>query len=222
MNTLVAAAGCCEEASPLSSKTYIPCNKPAVSLVHWPKRQEGPYRMCEMCAHHNVRNRGAEILGPFTPLTAAERGNIARASATSASPLPVPTFAELVAEHQKIKAWLEAEQERFNAHCKPWTDRMNAVKAECSAQMQASGAKSQRTEHGLAILSTLDKASIEPTERDDYLKMCLTNWKAFGGEMLQIGAPKAEAVRNYMDTHDGRLPPHVKITTVLQFSIRKA
>lgn len=56
----------CEEAA-IGFPGYIPCNKPAVSMVGWPKRKEGPYRMCEMCADHNVKNRGATLIGSFKP-----------------------------------------------------------------------------------------------------------------------------------------------------------
>lgn len=63
--TLKAMPGRCEEASPLSGDTYIPCNGPAVSMVGWPARGEGPYRMCAKCASHNTRNRGATVTGPF-------------------------------------------------------------------------------------------------------------------------------------------------------------
>ena len=137
-------------------------------------------------------------------------------------PLPAPTFADLVAEHQKIKAWLEGEQKRFDEFTKAYRDRIEVIKAECAQQMQASGDTSRRTEHGTAILSQFDTAKIKPEERDAYIDMCLDNWEAFGGEMLQIGAPKAEAVRNYMDGHDGQLPPHVEMSSVIRFSIRKA
>ena len=50
---------CCEEAAPVGFGGYIPCNKPATHLVSWPDRGEGPYRMCEMCEWHSVKNRGA-------------------------------------------------------------------------------------------------------------------------------------------------------------------
>lgn len=43
----------------------LPCNQPATKMIGWPKRGEGPYRMCDGCADHSVRNRGAEDLGPF-------------------------------------------------------------------------------------------------------------------------------------------------------------
>lgn len=50
----------CEEASVMSMKFYIPCGKPAVALVK--NRDPKPYYMCEGCADHNVRNRGAKLL----------------------------------------------------------------------------------------------------------------------------------------------------------------
>lgn len=64
---LKAKEHCCEEAALLPFPGYIPCNKPAVSMVGWPDRGEGPYRMCEACADHNVRNRGATLIGPYEP-----------------------------------------------------------------------------------------------------------------------------------------------------------
>lgn len=61
---LSAKPGCCEEASLWSREFYIPCNEPAKYMVK--NRDPKPYRMCDMCADHNVRNRGAKIIGPFT------------------------------------------------------------------------------------------------------------------------------------------------------------
>lgn len=63
--SLVAGTDRCEEASPLSGFAYIPCDKPAVSIVRWKGRSDPPIRMCFGCADHNVRNRGGEIVGPF-------------------------------------------------------------------------------------------------------------------------------------------------------------
>ena len=60
---LKAKPGCCEEASTLSHNFYIPCNAPATQLIKTSDPQ--PYRMCEPCASHNARNRGAHSLGPY-------------------------------------------------------------------------------------------------------------------------------------------------------------
>lgn len=60
---LKAKPHCCEEASPMSHAFYIPCDKPAAFMVK--NRDPIPYRMCEACADHNVRNRGAKVIGPY-------------------------------------------------------------------------------------------------------------------------------------------------------------
>jgi hypothetical protein len=63
---LSANPGCCEEASLYSREFYIPCNRPAEFLVQ--TKDKSPYRMCDMCTDHNVRNRGAHVIATY-PLT---------------------------------------------------------------------------------------------------------------------------------------------------------
>lgn len=68
MLDIKAKEDCCEEAAignPLPF--YMPCNEPATSIVGWEERSEGPYRMCECCAYHNIKNRGAKYIGPYIP-----------------------------------------------------------------------------------------------------------------------------------------------------------
>jgi len=62
---LKAKEHCCEEASMMSSQFYIPCNQPATRMIMHTQHNEGPYRMCQMCADHNTRNRGATDIGPY-------------------------------------------------------------------------------------------------------------------------------------------------------------
>lgn len=130
-------------------------------------------------------------------------------------------LADLIEQRQKLKAYLDGEQERFNEFCKPYREKMEQLDAQCSAMMLEQGIKSLRTDHGTGILSEITSAKIKADERDAYLDMCLEQWDAFGAEMLQIGPPKAEAIRNYMDTHEGHIPPHIEMSTVLRFSVRK-
>ncbi|MES2155439.1 MAG: hypothetical protein V4510_09925 [bacterium] len=53
----------CQEASPASRETFIACGAPAARFV-LSERGQKVYPMCEPCATHNVRNRGAEDVGP--------------------------------------------------------------------------------------------------------------------------------------------------------------
>lgn len=131
-------------------------------------------------------------------------------------------IAQLVEQRQKIKAAHEADLAKFNEHWKPELDKLKKIDAQITAAMTEQGVKSVKTDTGTAILSEITRASIKPDERDAYIDFCLDNWDAIGGEMLQIGAPKADAVRAWMDAHDGHPPPHVAIDRTLQFSIRKA
>lgn len=131
-------------------------------------------------------------------------------------------IADLVKEHQELKAAYEADQKKFDNHWKPAKERMEQIHAAITAAMTEQGVKSIKTDYGTPILSEITTAKIKIEERDAYIDMCLENWDAFGGEMLQIGAPKADAVRAYMDAHDGQPPPHVEIDRMLRFSIRKA
>jgi len=130
------------------------------------------------------------------------------------------TIEEMVAERQQIRMWLEAEDKRFSDFCKPYREKMAIIDQQIMSGMQAQGVTSLKTEHGTAIITQRDTPKI--LDRDKYLDWCLDNWDAYGNAMLQIGAPKAEAVREYMDHNRGTLPPNVNISTMLTFSVRKA
>lgn len=55
----------CEEAALGMGNAYFPCNKPATVMVDTGRSTEGPYRMCDACADHSIRNRSMRIIGPF-------------------------------------------------------------------------------------------------------------------------------------------------------------
>ncbi len=44
-----------------SVKIFIPCAKPAVTVVYH-ERDDRTYLMCKHCAAHNVQNRGARLI----------------------------------------------------------------------------------------------------------------------------------------------------------------
>lgn len=58
----------CTEASQFSVETYIPCCRPAVSVV-WHDRDQRAYPMCAMCTDHNVRNRGGRLIATIVTPT---------------------------------------------------------------------------------------------------------------------------------------------------------
>ncbi len=131
-------------------------------------------------------------------------------------------IASLVTQRQQLRTYLDGETARLSEFLKPYREQMQKLDAEITAMMTQQGLTSMKCDTGTAILSHIDAMSIIPEERDSYIDWCLDNWDEFGGEMMQISSPKVAAVRSYMEAHEGRLPPHIKKETTVQFSIRKA
>lgn len=132
------------------------------------------------------------------------------------------SIANLVKEYQGIKAHVEAAEKKFSEWRKPFSQRQEQIQAAITAEMTQQGLKSVKTDWGTPILSEITSAKIKPEERDAYIDWCLENWDQYGGEMLQIMAPKADAVRAYQDANQGQLPPHVETSVTFRFSIRKS
>lgn len=128
----------------------------------------------------------------------------------------------LVTERQQLRTYIDGETARLSEFLKSYREQMQKLDAEITAMMTQQKITSMKTDTGTAILSHIDSMSIIPEERDAYIDWCLDNWQEYGGEMLQISSPKVAAVRAYMESHEGHLPPHVKKETTVQFSIRKA
>ena len=47
----------CEETTGMVGDSYLRCGAPAVALISFDGRSEGPYFMCRFCANHAVHNR---------------------------------------------------------------------------------------------------------------------------------------------------------------------
>lgn len=128
-------------------------------------------------------------------------------------------IAALVTQRQQVRGWLDAQEKNFSDYCKPYREQIEGLDAQITAAMTQAGIKSLKTDTGTAILSTI----VTPKIID---KMAFLNWvlEAWDdrGEMLQIGTPLKETITNYMDTHEGQLPPNIETSSMVRFSIRKA
>jgi hypothetical protein len=128
-------------------------------------------------------------------------------------------IAALVLEYQQIKAAHEADAAKFSAHWKPALEKMNDLATQIQATMTEQGIKSFKTDSGTAILSTITTPKV--LDKEQYLDWVLANWDQYGA-MLQIGAPQKDALQEYMDANENRLPPAIDVSTFVRFSIRKA
>lgn len=135
------------------------------------------------------------------------------------------TPAELIAEHNKIGDFIKAESKRFAEFCKPHNERLQAIESELHQMLldmnggDITKKASLSTDAGTAYLSTI--VSPKVTDKEKYLDWVLEDWDRRGA-MLQIGAPQKDAVREYQDDNDGRLPPFVESTSITRVNIRRS
>lgn len=127
---------------------------------------------------------------------------------------------DLVAEHFKLKNQLDAWNKKYAEHIKPTQTRLEEIKNELLALLNQQGGKAIRTDHGTASTSVITTPGI--ADRAAYLDFIEQNWTDHGDAMLQLSAPQVTAVKEYMDAHNGQLPPGVKISTYTRVNITKS
>lgn len=131
-----------------------------------------------------------------------------------------PTADKLVAEYFQLKDQLEAWNKKFAEHIKPTQARLEELSNLLLALLNQQGAESLKTDHGTAYKSTIVTPSI--VDRDAYLDFIEQNWGEIGNEMLQLGAPQKKAVQDYMESHNGVLPPGTKISSFTRVNVRRS
>lgn len=133
--------------------------------------------------------------------------------------MPGIDIAALVKEYQDIRAHLEAQSKLFAEYSKPYNAQLELIEAQIKMAMTEQGVKSVKTDTGTVILSTITTPKV--LDKEKFLDWVLENWDQYGA-MLQISAPQKDALQEYMDANDNRLPPAVDVSSFVRFSIRKA
>lgn len=131
-----------------------------------------------------------------------------------------PTAADLVAEYFQLKDQLEVWSKKYAEHIKPSQARMEELSNLLLGLLNEQGAESLKTDHGTAYKSTIVTPSI--IDRDAYLDFIEQNWGEIGNEMLQLGAPQKKAVSDYMESHNGMLPPGTKLSSFTRVNVRRS
>lgn len=130
------------------------------------------------------------------------------------------TPASLIAEILQLDDWIDAQTARFNEWIKPHREKIEALKNQVQDYLNNSGGKSFKCEHGTAYLSTIVSPSIDG-DKTVFLDWCLEDWDRRGA-MLQIGAPQKTALQEFMDAHQGQLPPSVKTSAITRLNVRRS
>ena len=126
--------------------------------------------------------------------------------------------ASLVAERLKIEEWMAAESKRFGDFLAPHKARVEEINNQVLAWLNTNKLDKFTCEAGTAYRSTLLNLKVE--DREKLLDFCNENWDGVGNELLMVSAQK-DAVKNWMDEHQGAPPPGVGISFFTRLNIRK-
>ena len=134
--------------------------------------------------------------------------------------------ASLIQKYNEIKDHLGAQSKAFSEYCKPFNEQLEQISnqlLDMLNQLNAGKPDGKRaslsTDHGTAYLSTITTPKV--LDKEQYLDWVLANCDDYGA-MLQIGQPQKDALQEYMDANDNKLPPFVTVENFVRFSIRKA
>lgn len=131
---------------------------------------------------------------------------------------------DLIAEHIKLDDWCDAESKRFQEHLKPVKSRMEEIKALLLVELNRVGGQDPKSSLALDAGTAYKSNIVTPkiVHRDQYLDFVLDNWDEHGNAMLQLMAPNKEAIQNYKDANEGKLPPGVETSSFVRVNIKRS
>jgi hypothetical protein len=149
---------------------------------------------------------------------------------------PVATEAtaeQLIAEHNKIEAFVKDENKRFGEFMKPHKERLEEIGNQLLGLSNVQKWDSIRTDAGTAYRSTLLNVSVSPEGlpyqvngedrigREALLDFALDHWDDIGNDLLLV-SPQKDAVKKFMEANEGKPPPGVRVNWFTRINIRKS
>ena len=135
-----------------------------------------------------------------------------------------PTSADLIKRYIELRDWMAAQSKKFKEFLQPYREEMAAIEGKMLAKINSEGGKAISTDFGVAYTSETMTPKVE--DRQKYLDwlwgLSDEEWITHGNAMLQLAAPQVDAVREYMEDHQGQLPPGVTKTDYRNLNIRKS
>ena len=125
----------------------------------------------------------------------------------------------LIAENFRIEDLIKQAQVKFEEWAKPHKQNLKEIEDALFARLVERKADSTKTDSGTAYISTLSNAKVE--DREALFDFIAENWETFGNDMLKLGVA-IDPIRNYMQAHDGQLPPGVTISHYNRLNIRRS
>jgi hypothetical protein len=128
------------------------------------------------------------------------------------------TVEQYIARYLQLKLHFEAINKIMNGVLVSDKSCLEAIQDRLLVLLTKAGADSVSCDAGTAYKSNLLQPKV--MDREKFLDWCLDRWEGIGGEMMQIGAPKVEAVRRYLQENGGDLPDGVETSTFTRINVR--
>lgn len=125
------------------------------------------------------------------------------------------TDEQLIAKHFELEAVLKAREEEREKEDKAFKDGIAVIKATLQQRLIERGANHTATDAGTAYLS--DILNVKVTDRAEFLKYAFN-----GGEDMLLASAQKDAVKTYMQMHEGQNPPGVETSVFTKLNIRKS
>jgi hypothetical protein len=143
------------------------------------------------------------------------------------------TAADLIAEHIKVDDWIAAETKRFAEFMKPHKEKLQALGNQLLALSNTAKWDKIATDAGTAYRSTLLNVSVSPEGlpyekegqtslgREALLDFALDYWDDIGNDLLLV-SPQKDAVKRYMESHEGKPPPGCSVSWFTRINVRRS
>lgn len=150
---------------------------------------------------------------------------------------------QLVQRFIALDDWVKSEKKRFDNFMEGHKQTLEVIRNEFLRRLNERKSDSTKTEHGTAYKTNILNVSVsaeegapyvrqvagengemvpmESTGREALLDFALDNWDAIGSDLLMVDAQK-DAVKRWLDEHEGVPPPGLKIGWFTKVNIRRA
>jgi putative heme iron utilization protein len=131
-------------------------------------------------------------------------------------PKPRWDAAAIVKKYIELRDFCDAEKKAFAARMKPYTEGMEMLEAAAHALMQETKQDALSTEFGTAF--KVSKTSVTCTDKETFHAWVR---KINGWGFLTAHVTK-EAVEDWMELHEGQIPPGLKVDGYIAVQFRRA
>lgn len=128
----------------------------------------------------------------------------------------MPTTADLIGRYIAIRDHIEVMQKEFELKVAPYKQAMEDIAGAVSEEINRLDGQSIKTEQGTAYRSEWTAAKV--ADREAFLDFVFDGRR----EGFLTSATSKEAVKEYMDAHNGQLPPGIDFTRGYKTLFRRA